>query len=330
VSDVARINLRRALAALTLLATTWSAAPPAAALDSTLVEIGSGGKTGVYYLAGGAICSLVNDRRWQTGVRCLTISTNGSIDNLRAIRSGERAFGIAQSDWQYHTVTGTSVFEEVGPDSELRSVFSLYPEPFTVVARPDAEIATLADLEGKRVDIGPVGSGGRATMDVVMAAMGWTGGDFAFVSDLPLDELPRALCSGDIDAAVVVVAHPNLTLEDMVTSCDATLVPVAGPAIDRLVADNPYYSSTEIPAGSYPDQITAVPSFALTAVLSTSSRVPAAVVYELTRAVFENFDAFRSFHPAFAGLDKAEMTAEGLTAPLHRGALRYFEEVGLK
>ncbi len=332
-SDVARINRpgwrRTALAAFLALAGTWSPAP-AMALEPTLVEIGTGAKTGVYYLAGGAICDLVDDARWRTGLRCLDISSNGSIDNLKAIRSGERAFGISQSDWQFHAVAGTSVFTEVGPDSELRSVFSLFQEPFTVVARPDAGIASLADLEGKRVDMGPFGSGGRATMDVVMAAMGWTGRDFAFVSDLPLSSLTRALCSGEIDAAVFVVAHPNLTLEDMVTSCNAVLVPVTGPAIEALVADNPYYSAMEIPASTYPGQTNPVPSFALTAALLTSSRVSSDVVYELTKAVFENFDAFRTSHPAFSGLDRTRMISEGLTAPLHRGALRYFEEVGLK
>lgn len=320
-------RLRRGCAAVLAVLAWWT--PPASALDPTLVEIGTGSKTGVYYVAGGAVCSLVNGARWQTGVRCLAISSNGSIDNLRAIRSGERAFGIAQSDWVWHAVTGTGGFEEAGPDNELRSVFSLFSEPFTVVARPDAGIAGLADLAGKRVDMGPFGSGGRATMDVVMAAMGWTGRSFAHVSDLSLGGLTRALCDGDIDAAVFVVAHPNLTVEDMVSSCDAVLVPVAGPQIDRLVADTPYYSAVEIPAGAYPGQDSPVPTFGQTATLLSSSRVAPAVVYELTRAVFESFDAFRAAHPALGDLEKPRMVEEGLTAPLHPGALRYFREVGL-
>jgi hypothetical protein len=322
-------SLRRVAATLAAIGCAALAGDGAAAMDSTLVSIGTGGETGVYYLAGGAICQLVNAERWEHGVRCLARKSNGSIDNLRDVRSGDDSFGIVQSDWQYHAFKGTSVFEAVGPDRELRSVFSLFPEPFTVVAHPDAGITTFADLEEKRVSVGPIGSGGRATMNVVMRAMGWTDADFAYVADLGMPALPEALCGGEIDAAVFIVAHPNLTVEDMVTSCDALLVPVEGPQIDRLIAENRYYSAYEIPALTYPDQPTPVADFALVATLVTSSRTAPAVVYELTRAVFENFDAFRDAHPAFANLDGSAMTTEGLTAPLHEGARRYFEEAGI-
>jgi TRAP transporter TAXI family solute receptor len=324
---ITTITLRRLVG---LLAVGWAATSPAAGLEPTLISIGTGGKTGVYYLAGGAICDLVDDDRWEHGVRCLALSSNGSVDNLRAIRSGEESFGIVQSDLHHHAVRGTSVFEDAGPDRELRSVFALFPEPFTVVARPDAGISEFADLKGKRVNLGPAGSGGRATMNVVMDEMGWTDTDFAYVSDLPMSALPQALCGGEIDAAVFIVAHPNLTLEDAMTSCDATLVPVEGPEINRLDANSPYYFAFEIPAETYTGQSTPVLTFALAATLVTSSRTSPAVVREVTKAVFDNFDAFRDFHPAFAGLEKSKMVTEGLTAPFHEGALRYFEEAGLR
>lgn len=313
-----------------VLALLLAVALPAPAQEPTLVSVGTGGKTGVYYIAGGAICDLVNADRWEHGVRCLAQSSDGSITNLRDVRSGGRTFGIVQSDWQKHAVEGTAAFAEVGPDRELRAVFGLFPEPFTVVARPDAGILAFGDLKGKRVSLGPAGSGGRATMNVVMARMGWSETDFAYVADLPMPGLARALCNAEIDAAVFIVAHPNLTVEDLISSCHAALVPVDGPAIDQLVVDDASYSSAEIAAGTYGGQASAVPTFALTAGLVTSSRTSPAIVYELTRAVFENFDAFRSFHPAFEGLEKPRMVAEGLTAPLHDGALRYFAEAGLR
>ncbi len=299
---------------------------PAAALEPTLVSIGTGGKTGVYYLAGGAICSLVDDRRWQTGVRCLTEPSDGSIENLRDVRSGVRTFGIVQSDWQHHAVYGTDAFQGAGPDRELRSVFSLFREPFTVVARPGAGITTFADLKGKRVGLGPVGSGGRGTMGVLMQALGWTDADFAYVGDSAMPDVGRALCNEEIDAAVFIVAHPNLAVEDMISSCNAVLVPVEGPEIDRLIAKSPYYKPNVIAAGTYAGQAIAVPTFALTATLVTSSRTSPAVVYALTRAVFDNFDAFRATHPAMAQLEKIQMFSEGLTAPLHEGALHFFGE----
>jgi TRAP transporter TAXI family solute receptor len=313
---------RSALVAVLL---ALAVAAPAVGIEPTLVSIGTGGKTGVYYIAGGAICGLVNDHRWQHGIRCLTESSGGSIDNLTDVRSGARTFGIVQSDWLYHAVQGTAVFADAGPDRELRSVFGMFPESFTVVARPAAGILAFRDLKGKRVSLGPSGSGGRATMRVVMQEMGWADTDFAYIADLAMPDVPRALCNGEVDAAVFIVAHPNLTVEDMVSSCGAVLVPVDGPEIDDLVVANVYYAPSEIRADTYPDQASGVPTFALTATLVTSSRTSPTVVYELTKAVFDNFDAFRAVHPAFEELDKMRMIS-GQTAPLHEGALRYLEQ----
>lgn len=325
-----RIARRGSLWSALLLLAVSAVAGPASGIDSTLIAIGTGMRTGVYYLAGGSVCSLVNDDRWRHGIRCVAVKTNGSIENLRALRSGQATFGIVQSDWQYHAVRGESVFEQAGPDRDLRSVFSLYPEPFTVVAHPEAGIGSLADLRGKRVNVGPLGSGSRATMAVVMQALGWTEQDFGYVADLGMGDLPRALCRREVDAAVFIVAHPNLTLEDMVTSCDAVLVSVEGPVIDRLIADQPYYFAHEIPAGLYPGQTATVPTFALAATLVTSARSAPGVVYEVTKAIFENFEEFRGAHPAFAGLQPSEMLSDGLAAPVHEGALRYYRSVGLR
>jgi uncharacterized protein len=314
--------------AAVLAAAACAAAVPAVGQQSlSLVSIGTGSRTGVYYIAGGAICSLVNEHRWDTGLRCLALKSEGSIENLRNVRSGRQTFGIVQSDWHHHAVNGTGAFAEAGPDRELRSVFALFPEPFTVVARPDAGIATFEDLKGKRVDFGPAGSGGRATMNVVVEELGWDTTDFAYVSELTLGALPEALCGGEIDAAVFIVAHPNLTVEDMVTSCDAVLVPVEGPAIERLIAAHPYYVAAEIPAGTYAGQAATAPAFALGATLVTSSRTSPAVVYDLARAVLGDLQSLRDAHPALAELDPAAMVSEGLTAPLHEGVRRYLSAV---
>ena len=317
------------------LALAWAvaallAAAPAAGVEPVLASIATGDKSGVYYLAGGAICGFVDAERWTTGLRCLADTSDGSIENLRAVRNGSRTFGIVQSDWQHEAFYGSDVFRQAGPDRDLRSVVSLFREPFTVVARPDAGIGGIADLKGKRVNLGPNGSGGRATMRVVTEAMGWTDEDFAYVDDLKMADVPHALCAGEIDAAVFIVAHPNQTVEDMMTSCNAVLVPVTGPEIERMMAANTFYAPGEISAGTYEGQSTGVPSFAVTATLVTSSRTSPAVVYEVTKALFENFDAFRAVHPAFADINKERMFSEGLTAPLHDGALRYLPEAKLR
>ncbi len=202
--------------------------------QTQFVTIGTGGVTGVYYPTGGAICRLVNKGRKSHGIRCSVESTGGSVYNLNSIREGELDMGVAQSDWQFHAYHGSSKFEAQGPNKDLRAVFSVHPEPFTVVARKDSGIKSFADLKGKRVNIGNPGSGQRGTMEVVMAAMGWSKDDFSLSSELKSAEQSTALCDNKVDAIVFTVGHPNGSIKEATTSCEANLVQVDGPAIDKL------------------------------------------------------------------------------------------------
>ncbi|ARE39262.1 TRAP transporter solute receptor, TAXI family precursor [Rhodovulum sp. P5] len=295
-----------------------------------LVTLFTGDRSGVYYYAGGTICALVNARRWTSGVRCLTQASGGSIENLQALRRGDAGFAIVQSDWQFHAVNGTDVFEGRGPDRSLRSVMSLYPEPFSILARGTSGIARLSDIVGKRVSIGPLGSGGRATMEMVMAEMGWGAADFAHIADLRATELAKALCDGDIDAAVLVIAHPNLAVEDILSSCDIILVPVDREISDRLVAEHPFFFRYAIPGGTYPGQTSSVDTFALAATLVTTSRTPPAAVRTVAEALVDGLAEFRARHPSFAEFDTGQMLHDGLTAPLHGAARRFYEEAGLR
>lgn len=299
------------------------------AQEQTFVTIGTGGVTGVYYPTGGAICRLVNRNRAETGIRCGVESTGGSVFNINAIRGGELEFGVAQSDWQYHAYNGTSRFEEQGPFEELRAVFSVHPEPFTVVARADSGIESFEDLRGMRVNVGNPGSGQRGTMEVLMEAMGWTMDDFAIASELQAAEQSQALCDNNIDAMIYTVGHPSGSIQEATTACDSVLVNVTGEAVDQLVADNPFYRYATIPGGMYRGNDADVQTFGVGATFVTSAAVSDDVVYEIVRAVMENIDQFRGLHPAFANLDPAEMANDGLSAPLHAGAERYYREAGL-
>ncbi|MCW5587028.1 MAG: TAXI family TRAP transporter solute-binding subunit [Chromatiales bacterium] len=295
----------------------------------TFITIGTGGVTGVYYPTGGAICRLVNKGRKEHGVRCSVESTGGSVYNLNTIRAGELDMGVAQSDWQYHAYHGTDKFAEQGANAELRAVFSIHPEPFTVVARADSGIKTFDDLKGKRVNIGNPGSGQRGTMEVVMAAKGWTNDDFKLVSELKAAEQSQALCDNKIDAMVYVAGHPNGSIKEATTSCDTVLVPVTGPEIDKLVAVNSYYRKAVIPGGMYTGSPDDVSTFGVAATFVSSTKTPAETVYQVVKAVFDNFDDFRKLHPSFEHLTKEEMVREGLSAPLHDGAMKYYKEAGL-
>ena len=304
-------------------------APEAQAQQPTFITIGTGGVTGVYYPTGGAICRMMARTRSDHGIRCGAESTGGSVFNVNAVRNGELEFGVAQSDVQFNAYNGTDKFKEQGANPKLRSVFSIHPEPFTVVARKDANIKTFEDLKGKRVNVGNPGSGQRATMEVLMNQMGWTMDDFALVSELQANEQSQALCDNNIDAMVYTVGHPNGSIKEATTACDSVLVTVDNGAVDALVAGKPFYRKAVIPGGMYRGTDADTNTFGVGATLITSADVPDEVVYALTKSVFENIDQFRSLHPAFAKLDPKQMAKDGLSAPLHPGAEKYYREAGL-
>ncbi len=298
------------------------------AMAEEFITIGTGGVTGVYYPTGGAICRLVNKGRKEHGIRCSVESTGGSVYNINTIRAGELEFGVAQSDWQYHAFNGTSRFEEQGAFEDLRAVFSVHPEPFTVVARADAGISTFADLKGKRVNIGNPGSGQRGTMEVVMEKMGWETSDLALASELKAAEQSAALCDNQIDAMIYTVGHPSGSIQEATTACESVLVEVSGAEIESLINDNSYYRSAKIPGGMYRGTDGDVATFGVGATFVTSASVSEDAVYAVVSAVFDNFEDFKKLHPAFANLTAEEMATAGLSAPLHPGAEKYYKEKG--
>ncbi|WP_308917648.1 TAXI family TRAP transporter solute-binding subunit [Jannaschia sp. LMIT008] len=304
-------------------------APAAHAQQESFITIGTGGVTGVYYPTGGAICRMLNRGRRDHGIRCSVESTGGSVYNINTIREGELEFGVAQSDWQYHAYNGTSQFEDGGPFEGLRAVFSIHPEPFTVVARAEAGIETFDDLQGKRVNIGNPGSGARGTTEVLMEAKGWTTDDFALATELKAAEQSAALCDNQIDAMVYTVGHPSGSIQEATTACDSVLVEVSGAEVEQLIADNPFYRTATIPGGMYRGNDEDVQTFGVGATFVTSADVPDEVVYQLVKAVFDNIEDFKGLHPAFANLEPSEMASAGLSAPIHDGAKRYYDEAGL-
>ncbi|MDX1527830.1 MAG: TAXI family TRAP transporter solute-binding subunit [Gammaproteobacteria bacterium] len=299
-----------------------------AVLAEKFVTIGTGGQTGVYYVVGQSICKLVNRGTKKHDIKCTAPSTGGSVANLNAIRQGEQDMGVAQSDWQYHAYNGTSKFEEQGANQDLRAVFSVHPEPFTVVARSDSGIKTFDDLKGKRVNVGNPGSGQRGTMEVLMAAKGWTMDDFKLASELKSAEQSQALCDNKVDAIVFTVGHPNGSIQEATTSCDAIVVPVTGPEVEKLVSENAYYAKATIPGGMYKGTDSDVETFGVGATFVSSTKTDADTIYHIVSAVFDNFDRFKKLHPAFGNLDPAKMIKNNLSAPLHDGAAKYYKEKG--
>jgi TRAP transporter TAXI family solute receptor len=304
------------------------AGAPAAQAQQKFITIGTGGVTGVYYAAGGAICRLVNKDRAKHGIRCSVESTGGSVFNINTIKAGELDMGVAQSDVQYNAVNGVGPFQKDGAFKELRAVMALHPEPVTVVARKEVNVKSFADFKGKRFNVGNPGSGTRASLEELIGAMGMKLSDFALASELRADEHGPALCDGKIDGFFYLVGHPSANIQDPTTVCGAKLVPVTGPAVEKLVKEKPYYAKATIPAGLYPNNPQPIETYGVLATFVSSSKVPADTIYQVVRAVFDNFDEFKKLHPALANLDPKSMIKDGLSAPLHDGAVKYYKEKG--
>jgi hypothetical protein len=292
-------------------------------------NIGTGAITGVYYPAGGAICRLLNRGRNEHGIRCSVESTGGSVSNLNAIRNSGIEFGIAQSDWQYNAYNGSGFFADQSPFKELRSVFSLYTETFTVAVLEKSGIKTIDDIVGKKVNFGPLGSGMYATMEVLMGAKNWKKETFSAITYLQPSEQPSALCEEKIDVMIYAAGNPNGVLQEATQSCKVKLIPIDIKTVDKLIELNPYYVKAVVPGGMYANNQEDVQTFGVKASLVTSEKIGDDVVYNITRAVFENFDNFKTLHPVFSSLKKEDMVNQGNSAPIHAGALKYYKEAKL-
>ncbi len=303
--------------------------PGGAQAELRSMIIGTGGVTGVYFPAGGAICRLVNEAQTKLNLRCLVESTGGSVENLEALRSGEREFGVVQSDWLYHAYRGTSKFADVGANPELRAILQLHAEPLTLVAREDADIETVQDLSGNRVSLGELGSGQRGLMEVLLRGLGWSQSTFSAVKELPPREQIQALCDDQVDVAAFATGHPNGLLKEVTTRCDSVLVQVTGPVVDRFVEDFPFYRKTTIPEGMYRGTSAPVNTFGVGAMLVTTTQVPDDVVYGVTETILSQLADLQQMHPAFSLLRPEEMADAGRVVPIHDGAQKYLKEVGL-
>jgi TRAP transporter TAXI family solute receptor len=251
------------------------------------------------------------------------------VENIRRVESGDSTFALSQTDVAYAAFHGEGPFAAAGPDPKLRMLIALYPEAFTVIARPDAGIRDFHDLRGKRLGIGKSGSGYTLTRDAVLGAYGWTISDFAHVLQLDPAEQERALCRNKVDAVFFATGHPNGLTQEVTDGCRARLVRVAGKPIERLLASHPYYVASVIPGGMYAGNSDDVPTIATQAVLVTSSDVSDELAYDVVKAVFENFADFRRLHPVLWPLDIKDLVPSGAVIPIHPGALKYYREAGL-
>lgn len=327
--DTCAVRARiKAAAAATLLASATLANTTVSATAQTAdqIRIGTGGPAGVYFVAGNAICRMVRVASRKQGLarlRCAAPPSGGSIDNLKRLREGSLEFAIVQSDWQYHAFKGSSRFAG-RPFRDLRSVFSLHVEPFQIVVGAKSGIENWDGLSGKRVNIGNVGSGHRATFEELVRVHGQSMTRFSQITELGSSDQATALCDGQIDAFAFTVGVPNASIAQATDGCDGRIINLETDAIGRLIKKTGYYRWAKIPEGTYFTSTGSVKTLGVVATLVTRANVPDETVAKVASAVMSNFDGFKRLHPAFAGLMKREMATVGLSAPLHPGAKRWF------
>lgn len=296
--------------------------------DLAFFTIGTGGITGVYYSAGNAICKLVNQGFRKHRMRCAVEVTAASIFNLKAVRDDSLKFGMVQAGIHYEAYTAQGPFKDDAPYTSLRSLFSLHDEIFTILAAPDSGIDDMTDLKNKRVNVGIEGSGTRKGALELLSFAGFKPSEFAALTNLKPDQTTEALCASEIDAYIYMVGHPAQNTKESTTRCSAKIVGIDSkrvPALDEV----PYYQKSIIEGGMYPHNPHTIHTYSVKATLVSDSRVDEDIVYHLVKSVFEKIDRFKTMHPAFANLSVQSMIKDGLTAPLHKGAERYYKEVGL-
>ncbi|MCV6590015.1 MAG: TAXI family TRAP transporter solute-binding subunit [Marinobacterium sp.] len=293
-----------------------------------LISLGTGGITGVYYPAGGAICRLLNQTRKQHGIRCAVRSTPGSVANINNVNVGALDLGLAESGWLYQAWSGRGHFADQGQSPQLRTLLTLFPEYLTVLARPDSGIRRFSDIRNKRISIGLPGTSQRSTMNALMKSNNWGLQDFAVTLSLGAADQAGALCEGRIDVMIYTVGLPSGATKEAARDCGGQLIAVASDQASELIRYSPHYLPMVINAGVYPDNWSDTPTVGVNATFFTSAELPDEIAYTVVRTLFEQLEQFRTMHPAFVDLKPAQMVKGPYPAPLHPGAERYFREAG--
>jgi TRAP transporter TAXI family solute receptor len=296
---------------------------------ATFVTIGTGGITGVYYPTGGAIAKMVNKKRSEYGIRATVESTGGSVFNVNAVMGGDLEFGVVQSDRQFQAINGLAEWKDKGPQKDLRAVFSIHPESVTLIAAVDSGIKTIQDVKGKKINIGNPGSGQRQNSIDALDAVGINYEKDIKAESIKASEAAGLLQDGRIDAFFYTVGHPNGSIKEATSGArKVRIADITG--IDSMLAKFPYYAKATIQISNYPGAVNDkdVQTFGVKATFVTSAKVPDNVVYAITKEVFDNFEDFKKLHPAYATLTKENML-QGLSAPIHPGAMKYYKEAGL-
>ncbi len=314
--------MKRMLSILLVLVMVFSLAGCTAG-GSTTMTMGTGGTAGTYYGYGGI---LGNQIKTSAGITVNVVSTDGSKANILGIDAGNYQMATVQSDVMAYAWAGTRSFESEGKLESFRVIGGLYAEAVQLVTM-DPAIKSVADLKGKKVSIGAAGSGVYFNAMDILAAAGLSEQDIVPQYQSFADSAD-ALKDKKIDAAFIVAGAPTPAIQELCTTTDAYLVPIDGDVAAKLMSDSPYYTAYKIPAKTYDGQDTEVTTVTVKATLIVSTAAKDEDVYNITKAIFDNIDAITAAHAKGAELS-LENATQGMTAPFHAGAAKYFQEKGI-
>ncbi|NNU80133.1 TAXI family TRAP transporter solute-binding subunit [Halovulum dunhuangense] len=309
------------------------------AQDMRLFSIGTGGTGATYYPLGGTIANAISNppgsRPCDEGGSCgvdgliaMAQSSKGSVDNIEGIVAGRFDSGFSQSDVAYWAYTGTGLFEGSPPVESLRVISALYPEHIQLIARSAAGIRDVAGLRGKRVSLDERGSGSYANALQILGFFGLSEADLdaRYLKSVPAAE---AIIAGEIDAFFITAGYPTNAIIELAERAEITLVPIAGPEAEAVMAAHPFYSSDRIPAGTYAG-IAETETLAVGAQWITTAAMDEALVYDIVSALWnERSRTLLDVGHAKGVSVTLETALEGVAVPLHPGAERYYREAGL-
>ncbi|ACZ49305.1 putative transport protein [Anaplasma centrale str. Israel] len=297
------------------------------------VLIGSGSMTNVYYSIGGGVCKFVvlgHGKANKPGqLICSTSTTAGSVYNLNSMRRGTMDIGVAQSDIGYHAYTGDDIYSGIPPMDSLRLLASMHKEYFTIVVRKDSNIKSIDDIKGKRINVGAPGTGVRTAVISLLKTKGWTIKDFLVASDLKASEQVQALCDGKIDVITDFVGHPNAGMQEASATCDAVALSLDDALIAELVEKYPYYAAGVIPGNTYKSNPQDVKTISVRASIYATTALSDEIAYAVVKSVASNIDRFRELSGALRKLTLKDLVTSGSAVPLHNGAARFYEEIGM-
>ena len=284
------------------------------------LNIGTGGTAGTYYPIGGAIAEVLNKEI--PGMSASAQSTGASVANINMLGDGEIDLATVQNDIAYYAAHGTEMFKDKKVDG-LQGIASLYPETCQFVTLKSSGIKSLAELKGKRVAVGAVGSGVEANVRQILAAYGVTYNDID-AQYLSFAEGASALKDGNVDVSVLTAGYPTASVQDIASQNPVRLLPVEEKIADDLIAQYPFYTKTVIPAGTYAGFDEEVSSVAVMAMLVAGPTVNADLGYSITKAIFGNLDRLQAAHAVGKQITKDTAKA-GMSLPMNAGAERYFD-----